>query len=103
MRPSRTLGLVTKMAYSSGYKSSRGSGCMLPTISAALGSLNAARDIIKGLDAAHLTASLKEVKIELQGLILNAQQGLFDAQEAQMRGGERIHHLEQRIMELENW
>ena len=56
---------------------------MLAEISAGLSSLNAAKDIVKALDGLKTQAAINEVKINLQGLILDAQQGLFAAQELQ--------------------
>ena len=54
---------------------------MLAEISAGLSSLKAAKDIVQGLNALKTEAAINGVKIELQGLILDAQQGLFAAQE----------------------
>jgi hypothetical protein len=76
---------------------------MLAEISAGLSSLNAAKDIIKGLDSLRTEAAINEVKINLQGLILNAQQGLFTAQEEQSAAARRIRELEEHIVQLENW
>lgn len=72
-------------------------------ISAGLSSLKAAKDIVQGLNAAATQTSINEVKIELQGLLLDANQGLFAAQAAQAETAERIRQLEQQIVELENW
>lgn len=76
---------------------------MLAEISAGLGSLNAAKDIVQGLNAAKTEAAINNVKIELQGLILEAQQGLFAAQEAQASGAQRIAELEQQIVRMKDW
>lgn len=76
---------------------------MLEQISMGLTSLNAAKDIVKGLDALKAGVAINEVKIELQQLILDAQQGLFSAQEAQSSAAQRIGELEQKIVALENW
>lgn len=76
---------------------------MLAEISAGLGSLKAAKDIIQGLNAANTEAAINGVKIELQGLILDAQQGLFAAQEAQTTASRRIADLEQEIVRLKDW
>jgi hypothetical protein len=67
---------------------------MLAEISAGLGSLKAAKDIVQGLSAAKTEAAVNGVKIDLQGLILDAQQGLFAAQEAQSADARRIADLE---------
>lgn len=76
---------------------------MLAEISAGLGSLKAAKDIVQGLNAAKTEAAINGVKIELQGLILDAQQGLFAAQEAQSADARRIAQLEQEIVHLKDW
>lgn len=76
---------------------------MLAEISAGLGSLKAAKDIVQGLNAAKTEVAINEVKINLQGLILDAQQGLFAAQEAQTSDARRISQLEQEIVQLKDW
>lgn len=76
---------------------------MLAEISAGLGSLNAAKSIIQGLQAIKTEASVNEVKIQLQSLILDAQQGLFAAQQAEAATTERIRKLENEIVNLKDW
>jgi len=76
---------------------------MLLEISAGLSSLKTAKEIVQGLGSLKTEAAINEVKINLQSLILDAQQGLFSAQEAQTAANERIRQLEQRILEFENW
>ncbi len=76
---------------------------MLTEISAGLTSLKAAKDIVQGLNVAKTEAAINGVKIELQGLILEAQQGLFAAQEAQSSDARRIADLEQEIVRLKDW
>jgi hypothetical protein len=76
---------------------------MLAEISAGLGSLKTMKDIVQGLNAAKNEAAINGLKIELQGLILDAQQGLFAAQEAQSSGAQRIAQLEQQIAAFEDW
>lgn len=76
---------------------------MLLEISAGLSSLKAAKDIVQGLNAAKNEAAINGIKIDLQGLILEAQQGLFAAQEAQSAGTKRIAELEQEIVRLKDW
>ena len=67
---------------------------MLAEIAGGLSSLRTMKDIVQGLNAAKTEAAINGVKIELQGLILEAQQGLFAAQEAQSSGARRIADLE---------
>jgi hypothetical protein len=76
---------------------------MLAEISAGLGSLKAAKDIVQSLNAVKTDAAINGVMIELQGLILDAQQGLFAAQEAKSADARRIAELEQEIMRLKDW
>lgn len=76
---------------------------MLAEISAGLSGLNAAKQIIQGLDAIRTEAALNEVKINLQGFILEAHQGLFAAQQAQAADAARIGELEQEIVRLKDW
>lgn len=76
---------------------------MLAEISAGLSSLKAAKDIVQGLNAANTQAAINGVKIDLQGLILEAQQGLFAAQQAQSADAMRIAQLEQQIVQLKDW
>lgn len=76
---------------------------MLAEISAGLSSLKTMKDIVQGLNAAKNEAALNSVKIDLQGLILEAQQGLFAAQEAQSADARRIADLEQELVRLKDW
>ena len=76
---------------------------MLAEIAAGLGSLNAAKDILKALNGAQTAVAVNEVKMELQGLILDAQSGLFAAQEAKAADARRIADLEQEIVSLKDW
>jgi hypothetical protein len=76
---------------------------MLAEISAGLSSLKTMKDIVQGMNAAKGEAAVNTVKIELQGLILDAQQGLFAAQEAQSADARRIAELEQEIMRFKDW
>ena len=72
-------------------------------ISAGLSSLKAGLGILKGLNAAATQASINEVKVELTQHILDAQLALTAAYEAQATAAERIRHLEQQIVQFENW
>ena len=76
---------------------------MLAEIAAGLGSLNAAKDFLKALNGVQNAAAIQEIKFTLQGHILDAQQGLFAAQEAQATSARRIADLEQEIVRLEDW
>jgi len=76
---------------------------MLAEISAGLSSLKAAKDIVQGLSAAKTEAAVVGAKIELQGHILEAQQGLFAAQEAQSSNVRRIAELESIIARQKDW
>lgn len=76
---------------------------MLAEISAGLSSLKAAFDITKGLNATNTQATINEVKIPLQQHIIDAQQALSAASEAQAAAAERIRQLEQEIVSLKDW
>ncbi len=76
---------------------------MLGEISAGFASLKAALDIAQGLNAANTQALINEIKIDLQGHILEAQRALSSAQETQSTQTARIRNLEQEIMELKDW
>jgi hypothetical protein len=76
---------------------------MLEQIAIGLSSLNAAKDIAKGLDSLKTSVAVNQAKIDLQNLIAEAQQGLFTAQQAQFEAAQRIRELEQKLMDFENW
>ncbi|MCF8706797.1 hypothetical protein [Rhizorhapis sp. SPR117] len=76
---------------------------MIAEISAGLSSLKAAKDIVQGLNALKTETSINETKIQLQSLILDAQQGLFSAQQEQVTVAKRIEELEQEILRLKDW
>lgn len=76
---------------------------MIAEINAGLGSLKAAKDMIQALNGMQTAAAINDVKLSLQGHLLDAQQGLFAAQEAQSAATEHIAALEQEIVQLKNW
>lgn len=76
---------------------------MIAEIGAGLGSLKAALDIAKGLNAVADTVALNDAKIALQGAIIEAQSALLAAQEAQTANLKRIDELNARIMQLDAW
>jgi len=76
---------------------------MLAEISAGLSSLKAISDIVKGLNATNIQASINEIKIGLQDHILEAQQALFAAQETQTGLIEQVRALEAKVTDLETW
>lgn len=76
---------------------------MIAEISAGLGGLKAAKDILQAMHGMQTAAQINEVKLTLQGLLLDAQQGLFAAQEAQSAAAQRIAALEQEIVQLKDW
>lgn len=76
---------------------------MIAEIAAGLSSLNAAKQIVQGLNAANTAINVNDVKIELQGLILEAQQALFAAQQAEASTAQKIGALEQEIVRLKDW
>ena len=76
---------------------------MIAEISAGFSSLKAAKDIIQGLNAIKTQEAINEVKINLQSLMLDAQQGLFAAQEREAALVKTIAALEQEIVDLKDW
>jgi hypothetical protein len=76
---------------------------MIAEISAGLGSLKAATDLLKGLNAAYTQAQINEVKLALQERLFDAQSALSAAQAAHLEVTERVRALEQQIVKLEDW
>jgi len=76
---------------------------MLPEITAGISGLKNARDLIKSLGSAKTDAAVAQVQIDLQNVILDAQQALFAANEAQSTLTQRVHDLEQELMSLKDW
>lgn len=76
---------------------------MLAEISAGLSSMKAAKDVLQAFNGVQTAVAVQEVKFTLQGLILDAQQGLFSAQEAQSSDARKIADLEQEIVRLKDW
>ena len=76
---------------------------MIAEISAGLNSLKLAKDFVQALNGVQTAAAINDVKLTLQGHILDAQQALFTAQEAQSAAARRIAELEQHIVQLERW
>lgn len=76
---------------------------MLAEVASGIGSLKAAFDLAKGLNAVENTAAINEVKLALQSHILEAQQSLFAAQQAQATSAKQIADLEAQIARLKEW
>lgn len=76
---------------------------MLAEITAGLGSLKTAIDILKGLNAAHTNAAINDVKLALQQHLFDAREALTTAQSAQSAALQRISELEQEIVQLKDW
>ena len=76
---------------------------MIAEISAGLNSLKAAKDIVQAMNGMHTAVQVNDIKLTLQGYILEAQQGLFSAQQEQSVAAERIAKLEQEIVRLKDW
>lgn len=76
---------------------------MLAEISAGLSSLKAAKDVLQALHGIQTATAINDVKFTLQGHMLDAQSGLFAAQEAQTVAASRIRDLEQQIVQLKDW
>ena len=76
---------------------------MIAEISAGLSGLKAAKDMLQALHGVQSAVAINDVKFALQGYLLEAQQGLFAAQEAQSAAAKRIAELEQQIVQLKDW
>ncbi|MES2495609.1 MAG: hypothetical protein V4618_05830 [Pseudomonadota bacterium] len=76
---------------------------MIAEISAGLSSLKAAKDILQAMNEMQTATTVNDIKLTLQGHILEAQQGLFTAQEAQTAASHRISELEQEVVRLKDW
>lgn len=72
-------------------------------ISAGLSGLKAAKEILQALQGIKSATELNAVKIDLQGHILEAQQGLFAAQQLEAESARRIAELESEIVGLKEW
>ena len=59
--------------------------------------------VLQALHATAKGAAINEIKFQLTQHILDAQQALTAAGNAQAEAAQTIRNLEQRIMELENW
>jgi hypothetical protein len=73
------------------------------TIASAVGSLNAATQIAKGLLNLHDMQAVQGKVIELQGVILAAQTSALAAQSEQLSLLEEIRGLKAKMAELEAW
>lgn len=76
---------------------------MIAEISAGFSSLKAAKDIVQAMNGVHSAVQINEVKLNLQSLILEAQQSLFVAQEEQAQATKKIEKLEQEIARFKDW
>jgi hypothetical protein len=76
---------------------------MIAEISAGINGLKAAKDMVQALHGVQTAVAINEVKFALQGHLLDAQQGLFAAQEAQSAASKRIAELEKEIVRLKDW
>lgn len=72
-------------------------------LAGAFSSLNSAVKFLQTLNSIKTAAELNEVKVRLQADILQGQQGLFEAQQAQASALSRIADLEQQIMDMKKW
>lgn len=76
---------------------------MIAEIGAGLSSLKAAKDILQAMNGMQTAAAVNDIKLTLQGHILEAQEGLFRAQEAQTTAARRIAELEEEVLSLKDW
>jgi hypothetical protein len=76
---------------------------MLAEISAGLGSLMAAKDIVQAMNGIQTAVQINDLKLNLQGLILDAQQSLFSAQQEQLASAQIVADLKKEIVQLKDW
>ena len=76
---------------------------MIAEITAGLNGLKAATDLLEVLNATATQAQINEVRIGLQSALLEAQQGLFAAQQSDASSSDRIRDLERQILQLKDW
>ena len=75
----------------------------LTVIAGAIASMKTAGDIAKGLIGIRDEAKIRERVIELQQVILSAQQSAIAAQSGEFELMEQIRNLEQKLVELQDW
>jgi hypothetical protein len=76
---------------------------MIAEIGVGLGSLKSAKDLLQAFNGVQTAAAVADVKIALQGLIFEARESLFAAQEAHSTLTARVRDLEQQIVQLKDW
>lgn len=76
---------------------------MFAELTVGLGSLKAAFELAKSLNAGATQTAVNEVKLALQGHLFSAQEALSGAREAQTAALDRIRDLEQQIAQFEDW
>jgi hypothetical protein len=76
---------------------------MIAELASGFNSLKAAKDIIQALNGIQTAVQINDVKIALQGHILDAQQALFAAQQEQALSGATIAALQSEIAAMKNW
>lgn len=76
---------------------------MLAELSAAISSIKATSDIVKGIGSALSEVKLNEIKLDLQRALLEAREALSDAQAVEPATAARIRELEQEIVRLKDW
>lgn len=75
----------------------------MASFASAISSLKTAGDIAKALVGLHDAQAIQSKVIELNGIILSAQQGALAAQSDQFTLLERVRNLEAQIVKLEAW
>lgn len=76
---------------------------MLAQLGAGYDSIKTAVGLVKALSAVNTQVQINEVKINLQRLMLDAQEALLAAQELQSTHCSRISQLENEIIRLQDW
>jgi len=76
---------------------------MIAEITLGIEAIKVATGLLQVLNATSTEIQINEVKIGLQRALLEAQSGLFAAQQADAASLARIHDLERQIAEIEDW
>lgn len=76
---------------------------MIEAITGGLGSIKAALEAVKGINAAVTEVKIAEAKSEIIGNLLTVQQAMGDALRTQLENADTIRALEAEIVRLKDW
>ncbi|MGO4682987.1 hypothetical protein AB4Z24_05515 [Hyphomicrobium sp. 2TAF46] len=76
---------------------------MISEISAVMGTLNGAKDLLQSIIGLRDSAAVQAKVVEFNNLIMDAQQRVFAAQEERTALIQKVGELEKKIASLEHW